>query len=243
MQTHDGEETRPLGGIDGPIFVGLKYLFRAYSRAHMAGTDVWEYAVEIAELEQAGLYRSELRWLVLQGYADHAEEVTRPGSLQREFRTLDPHRFTSQTCFVLTDRGIRLFERHADPLKVRSLDVTPDPVSNGPGNGHLASSLPLLPSWDPQRRELRVGHLLVKRFRQPAGNQELILIAFEEEGWPWRIDDPLPTLHGQDPRVRLHDAIKCLNRNQVHRLLRFRGDGTGEGVTWEFIRRSRTPGE
>jgi hypothetical protein len=33
----------------------------------------------------------------------------------------------------------------------------------------------------------------------------------------------------------LHDTIKCPNRGQVNHLLRFRGDGTGEGVLWETI--------
>jgi hypothetical protein len=33
---------------------------------------------------------------------------------------------------------------------------------------------------------------VVKEFKLPAPNQETILTAFQEEGWPPRIDDPLP---------------------------------------------------
>jgi hypothetical protein len=45
---------------------------------------------------------------------------------------------------------------------------------NGPG---IASDLP---HWDADRRELQVGSALVKRFRVPVSNQELILESFEE---------------------------------------------------------------
>ena len=58
---------------------------------------------------------------------------------------------------------------------------------------------------------------------------------FEEEEWPPRIDHPLPQMPEQDPRRRLHDTIKCLNRNQKHPLIRFHSDGTGEGVVWELV--------
>ena len=64
-------------------------------------------------------------------------------------------------------------------------------------------------------------------------------MAFEEEGWPAKIDDPLAPQSQQDPKRRLHDTIKCLNRNQKNELLHFRGDGTGEGILWELVGRER----
>jgi hypothetical protein len=65
--------------------------------------------------------------------------------------------------------------------------------------------------------------------------QEAILMAFEEEQWPPRIDDPLPGHPDLLPKRRLHDTIKSLNRNQKNSLIRFMGDGTGEGIRWELI--------
>jgi hypothetical protein len=72
------------------------------------------------------------------------------------------------------------------------------------------------------------------RIMAPEANQETVLMAFEEDGWPPRIDDPLPPLPQLDPRRRLHDTIKALNRKQKSLLLRFMGDGSGEGIRWEF---------
>jgi hypothetical protein len=71
----------------------------------------------------------------------------------------------------------------------------------------------------------------------PAANQEVVLAALEEQGWPGRIDDPLPPSHNTDPRTRLHDTIKALNRNQVKRLPSFQGGGTGRGVIWRPLAR------
>jgi hypothetical protein len=65
--------------------------------------------------------------------------------------------------------------------------------------------------------------------------QEAILMALEEEHWPPRIDDPLPGHPNHLPKRRLHDTIKSLNRNQKNNLIRFMGDGTGEGIRWELI--------
>lgn len=76
---------------------------------------------------------------------------------------------------------------------------------------------------------------MVKQFRLPAPNQETILTAFQEESWPVRIDDPLPPKAEIDPKERLHNTIKALNRNQKQRRLKIKGDGTGEGVMWEVI--------
>ena len=92
----------------------------------------------------------------------------------------------------------------------------------------------LIPSWDGERHQLRLGNLLIKEFKLNSPNQETIMMAFEEEGWPPRIDDPLPHHPELEPKRRLHDTIKSLNRNQKNRLIRFMGDGTGRAIRWEL---------
>ena len=82
-----------------------------------------------------------------------------------------------------------------------------------------------------------MGGIVVKQFKVPALNQERILAAFEEEGWPVHIDDPLPPHPEQDPKRRLHDTINSLNRNQKKPLIQFLGNGNGQGIRWELSRR------
>jgi len=96
------------------------------------------------------------------------------------------------------------------------------------------SRLLLAPVWDSARRELRLDGIVLKRFRQSAKNQETILAAFQEEGWPPRIDDPLPGGDNVDARDRLHNAVRKLNQQKIH-LIRFLCDGTGQGITWAFV--------
>jgi hypothetical protein len=92
------------------------------------------------------------------------------------------------------------------------------------------------PQWDPATRVLRVGRRIVKQFRVPSPNQEKVLVVFQEEGWPPRIDDPLTPVPDGCPKDRLRDTIRYLNKGQENRLIRFRGDGTGEGVVWELTK-------
>jgi hypothetical protein len=91
---------------------------------------------------------------------------------------------------------------------------------------------PPKPRWDAVARELWYDGQLVKRFTQPSRNQERILAALEEEGWPPRIDDPLPGDRRVDRHNRLREAIRSLNEHQAHKLLVFARDGRGQGLTW-----------
>jgi hypothetical protein len=96
------------------------------------------------------------------------------------------------------------------------------------GNGHAHAT----PRWDAGRRQLWYGERLVKVLRNPARNQETILAAFDEDGWPPRIDDPLPVVPNIHPHERLHEAVRGLNTGRVSGLVEFRRDGTGAGVVW-----------
>jgi hypothetical protein len=80
-----------------------------------------------------------------------------------------------------------------------------------------------------------VGRVLIKRLRQPSSTQEIVLVAFEDEGWPPKIDDPLRPQEGMDQKYRLRATIRSLNTHQNCPLLRFFGDGTGTSVCWEFV--------
>jgi hypothetical protein len=76
--------------------------------------------------------------------------------------------------------------------------------------------------------ELRFGGRTVRRVRHAAANLRRILSAFEEDGWPTRIDDPTP----DGDSLKRYDAIKQLNKGLEG--IRFRADGTGDGIEWRL---------
>jgi hypothetical protein len=198
-------------------------LREAYVLAAAAERDPWDFAVEIDQLRAAGLTHSALRWLVCTGFLGLGTEEIAAASAVRQFRPSENLSLNDRSCFVLTSQGVELVETLSSRDQEPAVPETPLAGDQRVGR----------PDWDDGRRELRWGGALIKRFRLPAANQTSILSAFQEEGWPAHIDDPLPQVAGLDPQARLHDAIKGLNRHQVRRLLRFAADGTGEGIIWE----------
>ena len=91
------------------------------------------------------------------------------------------------------------------------------------------------PYWDAEHRTLWFRGVIVKQFRQPSRFQMLILDVFEQEGWPEQIDDPITGADFPGAKPRLHNVIQNLNRHQQNHLIRFRGDGTGEGILWQIV--------
>src|SRR5207253_348158 len=99
-------------------------------------------------------------------------------SRKRSFRSTSSLSFDILDNFVLTSAG-SVFAR-------KTLIET----------GRISALLPLdesaksvvTPRWDRNSRTLYVGDDVVKRFHVPAGNQDVILTAFQEEGWPSCID-------------------------------------------------------
>ncbi len=208
----------------------LGLLLEGFEFSEELHCSIWYFAVEIEELRKAGFTNSNLRWLVYKGYVEHAREIRPTDEHSRSFRPTGHLSFHESTCFVLTETGVEFARkglRHA--AHGSKSHHVPEPPSNGEQTAEP------VPKWDPDRLELRVGMSIVKKFQVPAANQELILSAFEEEGWPVRVDDPLPPRPDQDPKSRLHTTINALNRNQRDRLIRFRGDGHGEGIRWELV--------
>jgi hypothetical protein len=88
--------------------------------------------------------------------------------------------------------------------------------------------------YDPVLFEFRVHGGVVKRLDIRATAQSQILTAFQEEGWPCRIDDPLRP-NGSEAKARLRAIIHCLNGHQKPPRIHFFADGTGRGVRWELI--------
>ena len=215
--------------VSDKLKAALAALLEAFDYAEDTGSDCWDFAVAIRRLRELGLSETDLRWLVKRRFVEHAREVTVQGDDGRQFRPTGNLTFTRRTCFVLTEIGV---------LRARSIADCRRPTSNvvqidASENGRIVMDPTV--DWHADARKLCVNGQIVKRFKWPAANQEAVLNAFQEEGWPERIDDPLPPQPEQDPKRRLADTIKCLNRKQVNQLIHFHGDGTGEGIFWELV--------
>jgi hypothetical protein len=185
------------------------------------GLDMWQFAVEFETLAADGLTMADLRWLALKGLVEHAIENTSPGQYERVFdHDVGPTTIGHRACVTLTPLGVRVAQQLGIGAQCRAGGV---PIRHPK------------PVWNSDSRELRVAELLVKRYRVPAPNQQMILSVFQEENWPDRIDDPLPHKPARVPKRALHDTIHSLNSSQINPLIRFYGDGSGEGVRWRLV--------
>ena len=217
------------------LAAALTRLRHALNYASDLCRDPWDFAVEIQGLFEEGLTNNDIRWLLCKEYVEHAGELTLPGDEHRSFRPLGRFTFCDRSCIVLTEKGLEFVVGSAGETTV-AISSNGYHGVNGLLEDHPAKPATKLhpaPHWDRQRQELRLGEFLVKRFKVPAPNQELVLATFQEEGWPPRIDDPIPPHPDLDPKRRLHDTINALNRCQLNILIRFQGDGSGQGVRWE----------
>jgi len=208
---------------------GLRVLFLAHQYAIDVQASPWQFAIRVDELRAHGLTDNDLRWLVRKGMIEPRLETTSPGDEERSFRQMTGVRLAKRTAFALTPAGLLMHgsvpQETTSATGLRRFDALRPPA---PGAS-------IIPHWDADRQELRVNGMVVKQFKVPAPNQEMVLAAFQEENWPPRIDDPLPPQAEQDPKRRLHDTIVSLNRTQKHRLVKFLGDDSGEGVRWATV--------
>lgn len=209
----------------------LVRLLEAHQCARELQRSPWDFAVEIDELRRMGCSNSELRWLICKGLAAQATEVVPSDSDRRTFQRSGDLIFNERTCFTLTEKGLPIAANQA--TRRAQVAASPPALPAQPSTAEPEDEM--VPTWDDDRQELRLGNVVIKRFKVPAANQQRILAAFEEEQWPVRIDDPLPPTPDQLPKRRLHDTINSLNRNQLRPLIRFLGDGRGEGVRWRLV--------
>ena len=220
----------------------LGVLLEAIDYAQQTSGDCWEFAVERHQLAGLGLTSNDFRWLVRMGLVEHQREVTLESDNGRAFRPNGDLTFPEATCFILTDAGVAVANGSSPAEVVAATPTHPVVEHIAQTTIHNMPDEPIVPTWDSERRALRINGMTVKRFKSTAANQETILTAFEEESWPYRIDDPLSPQPNQDTKRRLSDTIKGLNNKQKHALIRFHGDGTGEGVTWELVGRGGSGG-
>ncbi len=205
----------------------LETLREALEYARDLNVNRWEFAVEWDILRPFGVTPSDLRWLAGRGLIESGLEVTSPSSPQRSFQPCQQLVISQRSCFVLTDAGEELLANGRPPGSSRLVDLDWPSIA-APAEDSLKVTLPL---WDHDRLELRWGATVLRQFKLPSADEERVLAAFEERGWPHRVGSPLPEDAGG---LRLVDCVASLNWRQRRPLLRFGCSEERREVTWEF---------
>jgi hypothetical protein len=198
----------------------LDPLWKSFACAQDLKVDPWDFALRLTHLIDLGVAPSDLRWLVLRGYVTFCDRARRFPAGTNVAASDDPR-------VMITAAGVSI----ASPIAVTT-GASPDRCSN---SGEILPLGSRLPWWDGRLRQLSFEGIVVKQFRLPANNQAAVLSAFQDENWPPSIDDPLPYMSRTRSKERLHATIRCLNSHHENRLIRFRGNGTGEAVLWEPV--------
>jgi hypothetical protein len=181
----------------------LSLLVGAYRCAGLLGRPPQDFPCRWAQLRRTGVEEEVVRDLVAGGQLE-VRPPAEAGGLE--------HPWDPRTRLVLTSGGAELAFRVLE-------EAHPEWAEGGPR-----------PRWDARTREVWFRSRLVKRLRRTAPNQECVLAAFEETGWPRRMDDPLP--RGAD---RLRETVKSLNRGQLWPALRFTIEADGQGLRWVAV--------
>ena len=153
-----------------------------------------------ASLVDRGLGNRSVRNSVLSGFVKEAAEAA-SRLIGRWFRELTPEQAAS-----FDGSRVNQVEDAARP---------PTEAKSAPPRDH--------PVWDLTARCLRFRGEVCKQYRRPAKDQEKILAAFHEEGWPDAIDDPLPP-------GKLPTTVESLNDRLEH--IKFHLNGATTGVCW-----------
>ncbi|NIP85383.1 MAG: hypothetical protein GTO03_07395, partial [Planctomycetales bacterium] len=173
-QKKNGQASAPQE-LPASIRSALSVLFQAHMYARTLRRDIWEFSLELPNLCATGLSINDLRWLTCMGYVKHAEEIISWRNKRRSFRSYSQLTFTQRTCFVLTPDGIQLARQTLKAGKTgqtqeeRLEAVAADEPAAGQESADLtvldvvpsasAADAPygVLPHWDVDRRELRMG--------------------------------------------------------------------------------------
>lgn len=207
------------------VLAAIDLLLHARAFADDVQCDAWAFAVDWATLRDRHVTLNDMRWLLMKGFVLCKSETTYSALKERRFRTSYGSSAAGNYSFILTAAGESL---------IREMFAPADAIVNHLNTVKHIDDHPS-PFWDASRRTLFFGKEIVKQFRVRADTQEMILAAFQEEGWPPQIDDPLPPRDNVDRKRRLHDTICRLNHKHRCERIRFSGNGTGEGVLWSEV--------
>jgi hypothetical protein len=173
-------------------------LLRAWDTAAQAGCAPADLAPSAEALAGTGVSRKMLKALLEAG---HAEPVAEGRAGRGRAGGAGRKRAGARPRLVLTERGAEF---------ARRLLAGANGKAESRGGGRKGK--PPRPRWVAEDGELWCQGECLKRFRNDAAGQRRLLDAFEEAGWPRRIENPLPRDRKRNRKRWLHDTIGDLNR-------------------------------
>lgn len=210
------------------FLVAYVELFNACWEARDKNLSARDQPVSISHLRSKGVSDELLLWMLFQAHIDHWTASVNATTHDETNGMNGGARIGATSTFSLTTAG----ESFADMLL--ALSLLPADHEEFQEAWSLLQLGQLVPHFDVDQRIFTWGRHLIKQFRQPSPNQEMLLRSAEELLWPEWMDDPLPGNGNIQAKVRLHDTIKDLNRRQRSALVHFKGDGSGERIGWEL---------
>src|SRR5258708_5241348 len=87
---------------------GLAELLEAFQFAQDTHCNVWNFSIELSELQKAALSGTHLRYLMLAGHVEHGLERRPRGRQLRSMQRVKWLRFGERSCFILTPSGVEL---------------------------------------------------------------------------------------------------------------------------------------
>ncbi len=209
----------------------LQLLLNIHRRFQSTRRRPWHFALDLRELEAAGLTHDDLRELIARGLLAHQVEEPGRGD-RRTFVRPSGSTLSPRSHFLLTAAGVRWAEQLLAADAARTA-ATPAEGESRPR-----------PVWDSDRGLLFYTGRLVLELSAQASVRKLILDAFQEDGWGPRIDNPVkPRSSGDDTGKRLRDALSGLNHSQLWPALWFEAHGDGARwwrfKEWQQIQRRR----
>jgi hypothetical protein len=204
-------------------------LLEGYDYAHDLKASPWEFAVEATTLLAQGCTPNTLRWLVLRGYVEQTARGPKRRRRKRQPHLAEPRTFAEGTCYVLTALGASI-ARGDTPRAPCTEPLARNSQRRSKEEGDT-------PVWDSATGELRFLSCLVRRFRNAASDQRAVLDAFQRQGWPERVKDPLPHSgeEGLNVKKRLRDTVKNLNRDHEAPGMHFYATDAGRAVGWKRL--------
>ena len=202
-------------------------LLNARGEAEDRGLPASGLPVPLSRFHDFGIEDSILLWMLYQAHIEHFQNLPGPDTGPATLVSVTSLAMLPTSCFALTTAGAAFADRFLADV------FAPEPPIRAAARRELPSGRPV-PCYDMHERVWTWGPYVLKHFRQPALNQELILCTAEELDWLDWFDDPLPRRSGLNPKTRLHETIKDLNRRQTPYLVHFQGDGTGRRIGWIY---------